>query len=157
MAQSILETLLGERTLEEILSNRGKIIARITELIDKYTVEWGIHVQALEIRDIRVPQDMERVMAATAEAQREGEAKVVMANAEYKAAETYTQAGEILSDNPGALQLRYFQTLSEIAAQQNHTILVPSEVTNMFRPLGGWGDRESFDATKKGKEKSFVL
>jgi len=150
MAQSILETLLGEKTLEEILTSRQKIIARVTELIDQYTEEWGIHIQALEIRDIRVPQDMERLMAAAAEAQREGEAKVVMAAAELQAAETYLQAANVLSDSPGALQLRYFQTLSEIAVEKNNTILIPSEITNMFRPLSKWEEQES--CSIKGKE-----
>jgi regulator of protease activity HflC (stomatin/prohibitin superfamily) len=87
---------------------------------------------------------MQRVMAIAAEAKREGEAAVIMAQAEYKAAETYVKAAQVMSINPIALQLRYFQTLKEIAAEQNSTILVPSEVTNMFRGLGRWDSPMSY-------------
>eukprot|EP01088_Endostelium_zonatum_P012141 TRINITY_DN26316_c0_g1_i1.p1 TRINITY_DN26316_c0_g1~~TRINITY_DN26316_c0_g1_i1.p1 ORF type:complete len:329 (-),score=97.57 TRINITY_DN26316_c0_g1_i1:49-1002(-) len=151
MAQSILETVLGEKTLEALLTNRVKIISRVAELIDEYTTEWGIHIETLEIRDIRVPQQMERVMAATAEAQREGQAKVVMAASELKAAEAFAQAADIMSETPSALQLRYFQTLAEVAADRNHTILIPSEVTNMFRPLQGWDQQQAFQLKNKEK------
>jgi len=87
---------------------------------------------------------MQRVMAIAAEAKREGQAAVIMAEAELRAAENYTMAANAMGGNPVALQLRYFQTLKEIAADQNSTILVPSEVTNMFRGLGRWDESNAF-------------
>jgi len=138
LAQSTLEQLLAQHTLDELISVRAEITKKTTKLLDKHTSHWGIHVSGLEIRDIRIPDSMQRVMAIAAEAKREGEAAVIMAQAEYKAAETYVKAAQVMSVNPIAIQLRYFQTLKEIAAEQQSTILVPSEVTNMFRGLHGW-------------------
>jgi len=140
LCQSVLEQLLGEKTLDELLANRQSIAERLAELISEKTEAWGIHVQALEIRDIRVPDSIQRVMAAVAEAQREGQAKVVMADAELRAADSFKSAARIMSQNPVALQLRYFQTLKEIAADKHSTMIVPSEVTNMFRPLTSWSE-----------------
>jgi len=118
LAQSTLETILGEKTLDELLTKRQEITERVAELIDQQSESWGIHIQALEIRDIRIPDSMQRVMAAVAEANREGEAKVVMAKAEFKAASTYSKAAKIMARNPVSMQLRYFQTLTEIASEK---------------------------------------
>jgi len=153
LAQSTLETVLGERTLDEILTGRSHIVERVAELIDEQTEQWGIHVQALEIRDIRIPQNMQRVMAAVAEAEREGEAACVMAKAELRAAATYGKAADVMSKNPVSLQLRYFQILTEIAAERNQTIIIPSELTNMFRPLGNWQQSEAFAGNRFQREK----
>eukprot|EP01090_Pellita_catalonica_P001889 TRINITY_DN11603_c0_g1_i2.p1 TRINITY_DN11603_c0_g1~~TRINITY_DN11603_c0_g1_i2.p1 ORF type:complete len:189 (+),score=39.63 TRINITY_DN11603_c0_g1_i2:102-668(+) len=147
LAQSTLETLLGERTLDQLLSGRQEITERVAELIDEQTEQWGIHVQALEIRDIRIPANMQRVMAAVAEAHREGEAACVMAQAELRAADTFDKAAQVMSKNPVSMQLRYFQTLTEIAAEKNSTIIVPSEVTNMLRPLAPWGKTEAYQGS----------
>jgi len=144
LALGILPSLMGEKTLDEVFANRERINKRTTELMDQHTEEWGIQIQALEIRDIKIPDTMERVMAAVAEATREGEAKVVTAQAELKAAKTFSEAAEIIGKNPVALQLRYFQTLSEIASEKSSTIIVPSEVTNMFRGLGSWNEPHAF-------------
>jgi len=144
LAQSTLEALLAEHTLDELISDRAEITKKTTRMLDKHTTHWGIHVSGLEIRDIRIPDSMQRVMAIAAEAKREGEAAVIMAQAEYKAAETYVKAARVMSGNPIALQLRYFQTLKEIAADQNSTILVPSEITNMFRGLERWDRGQSW-------------
>jgi len=152
LCQSVLEQLLGEKTLDELLSSRQAIAERLAELISAKTEDWGIHVQALEIRDIRVPQSIQRVMAAVAEAQREGQAKVVMADAELRAADSFKSAARIMSKNPIALQLRYFQTLTEIAADKHSTIVVPSEVTNMFRPLTSWSEEAAEERHKKEHE-----
>uniref|UniRef100_A0A6B2L8A0 Band 7 domain-containing protein n=1 Tax=Arcella intermedia TaxID=1963864 RepID=A0A6B2L8A0_9EUKA len=144
LAQSSLESLLAEHTLDELISERADITKKTTKLLDKHTTHWGIHVHGLEIRDIRIPDSMQRVMAIAAEAKREGQAAVIMAEAELKAAETFAKAAVVMGENPIALQLRYFQTLKEIAAEQNSTILVPSEVTNMFRGLGRWDESQAF-------------
>lgn len=146
LAQSTLEALLAEHTLEELISDRAEITKKTTKLLDKHTTHWGINVHGLEIRDIRIPEAMQRVMAIAAEAKREGQAAVIMAEAELRAAETYAKAAHAMAGNPVALQLRYFQTLKEIAAENNSTILVPSEVTNMFRGLGKWDESSAFGA-----------
>jgi len=144
LALGILPSLLGEKSLDEVFANRDKINQRVTELLDEHTETWGIQIQALELRDIKIPDNMERVMAAVAEASREGEAKVVTAQAELKAAKTISEAAEIIGKNPVALQLRYFQTLTEIASEKSSTIIVPSEVTNMFRGLSSWSEPQAF-------------
>jgi len=127
-----------------LISDRSEITKKTTKLLDKHTTHWGIHVHGLEIRDIRIPESMERVMAIAAEAKREGQAAVIMAEAELIAAETYMKAATAMGGSPIAMQLRYFQTLKEIAAERNSTILVPSEVTNMFRGLGKWDESSAF-------------
>jgi len=145
LAQITLEQLIAQHSLDELISVRSEITKKTTKLLDKHTSHWGIHVSGLEIRDINIPDSMQRVMAIAAEAKREGEAAVIMAQAEYKAAETYVKAANVMSANPIALQLRYFQTLKEIAAEQNSTILVPSEITNMFKGLSrGWDGPMSY-------------
>jgi len=144
LAQSTLESLLAEHTLDGLVSDRSEITKKTTLLLDKHTKHWGIHVHGLEIRDIRIPDSMQRVMAIAAEAKREGQAAVIMAEAELVAAETYMKAAIVMGGNPIAMQLRYFQTLKEIAADQNSTIIVPSEVTNMFRGLGKWDESNAF-------------
>jgi len=157
LAQSTLEQLIAQHTLDELISVRAEITKKTTKLLDKHTSNWGIHVSGLEIRDIRIPDSMQRVMAIAAEAKREGEAAVIMAQAEYKASETYVKAAQVMSQNPISLQLRYFQTLKEIAAEQNSTIMVPSEVTNMFRGLSGWSSPTAFPGPMSEKNISINL
>jgi len=154
LCQSVLEQLLGAKTLDELLSNRQMISEGLSDLICDQTSQWGIVVQSLEIRDIRVPFSIQRTMAAVAEAEREGEAKVVMAAAELRAADTYRNAARVMSRNPVALQLRYFQTLTEIAGDKHSTMIVPSETTNMFRPLHRWDDSPVDEESLRKKEKS---
>lgn len=156
LAQITLEQLLAQHTLDELISVRAEITKKTTKLLDKHTSHWGIHVSGLEIRDIRIPDSMQRVMAIAAEAKREGEAAVIMAQAEYRAAETYVKAAKVMSGNPIALQLRYFQTLKEIAAEHNSTILVPSEVTNMFRGLGRWDSPQSYSGPMLHPDDSLI-
>eukprot|EP00668_Euglena_longa_P032007 GGOE01041287.1.p1 GENE.GGOE01041287.1~~GGOE01041287.1.p1 ORF type:complete len:304 (+),score=102.41 GGOE01041287.1:83-913(+) len=135
VSMSAIYTLLGETTLQELFAHRSNISRRVRELVSHYTSEWGIHVEGVEIRDINVPPAMQRVMAAVAEAEREGQAKVVSAEADLRASSTFAEAATVLSSNPVALQLRYFQTLQEIASEKSTTIIVPTEVTSMFRGL----------------------
>jgi len=127
-AQSTLRTVIGEFNMDEIFAKRSLINDRLTEIIDKETDAWGIKVTAVEIKDLTIPAQMERAMAATAEAQREGAAKVISAQAELKASTTLAEAADIMMTNPMTLQLRYFQTLSEISSDKNNTIIVPAEM-----------------------------
>eukprot|EP00669_Euglena_mutabilis_P011169 TRINITY_DN5832_c0_g1_i1.p1 TRINITY_DN5832_c0_g1~~TRINITY_DN5832_c0_g1_i1.p1 ORF type:complete len:370 (+),score=99.30 TRINITY_DN5832_c0_g1_i1:22-1110(+) len=131
VAQSAMYTLLGEQTLQELFAHRAEITQRSREIVGHYTEPWGIEVHGIEIRDINVPPAMQRVMAAVAEAEREGQAKVVSAKADLQAAKVFAEAADVLGTNPAALQLRYFQTLTEIASEKSSTIIVPSEVTMM--------------------------
>lgn len=151
LCQSALEQLIGEMTLEGLLSQRSKVAERLSEIIIGQTEMWGILVEGLEIRNVVLPESIQRTMAAVAEAQREGQAKVVMADAELRAADTFRKAASIMGQNPVALQLRYFQTLTEIAADNHSTMIVPSEVTSMFRALHTWTkDDESNPKLEQG-------
>jgi regulator of protease activity HflC (stomatin/prohibitin superfamily) len=135
IAQATLRTVIGEHNLDKLFSKRQEINQRLTELIDEHTEPWGVRVTAVEVKDIQIPPEMRRVMAATAEAEREGNAKVITAEAEYRAATTLAKAAQIMAQNPVTLQLRYFQTLTEIASERNSTIIVPSEISGMFRTI----------------------
>ncbi len=130
-----LEVILGEHTLEELLQSRDIITKRIEDVIEEKTREWGIHIAGIEIRDIDLPKALIRVMASGAEASREGKAKIITAKAELEAAEAYSKAASILIETPGAMQLRYLQTLTEIASEQNSTIILPSEVSGLLTSL----------------------
>ena len=130
-----LEVILGEHTLEELLQSRDIITKRIADIIEEKTQEWGIHIAGIEIRDIDLPEALIRVMASGAEASREGQAKIITAKAELEAAEAYAEASKVLTETPGAMQLRYLQTLTEIASEQNSTIILPSEVSGLLASL----------------------
>jgi len=144
LAQATLEKLIAQHTLDELISHRTEITNKTAKLLDKHTSFWGIHISGLEIRDIRIPQSMQRSMAIAAEARREGEAAAIMSQAEHLAAENYVKAADLMQANPIALQLRYFQTLKEIAAENNKTILISSEILNLFRDLPRWDSPLSY-------------
>ena len=133
LSQYTLETVLGEYSLEFLLQHRDQVTVRIKDIIKPQTNQWGISMEELELRDIRIPQDLIRVMAAEAEAVREGKAKIITARAELDAAEAYSQASKKLQESEGSMQLRYFQTLREIAGEHNSTILLPSFVSDLFK------------------------
>jgi len=132
IAQSLLRTVVGQNTLEDLFHSRQQVNSQLTKLIDEATVEWGVRVSAVEIKDIAIPESLQRVMASVAEATREGHAKVISAEAEKRAASTLTEAADIMSKNPITLQLRYFQTLTEIASEKSTTIIVPSGVAGLM-------------------------
>lgn len=131
-AQSTLRTVIGENTLDELFNHRQKIVSRLTQLIDEETELWGVKVSNVEMKDISIPASMTRVMAAVAEAQREGAAKVITAEAELRAASTLAEAADILATNPLTIQLRYFQTLSEVASDRTSTIILPSDISGIM-------------------------
>ena len=125
LASTTLRTILGTKTLQEILSDRERTGETILEQLDTVTNRWGIRVERVEIKDVRLPLQLQRAMAAEAEATREARAKVIAAEGERNAAKALKEASIIISDSPSGLQLRYLQTLSTIAAEKNSTIMFP--------------------------------
>merc|ERR1739846_70256 len=125
LASTTLRTVLGTKNLAEILSDRETIATHLLDLLDTATDPWGVKVERVEVKDVRLPQNLQRAMAAEAEATREARAKVIAAEGEQKASRALKEASDIISESPAALQLRYLQTLSSIAAEKNSTIIFP--------------------------------
>ncbi len=125
LAQTTLRSVCGEVELDEILSERERINAKLQSILDKHTDPWGIKVTTVEVKHIDLPEEMQRSMARQAEAERERRAKVINAEGEYQAARRLAEAAEIIEKYPEALQLRYLQTLREIASEGNSTTLFP--------------------------------
>jgi regulator of protease activity HflC (stomatin/prohibitin superfamily) len=125
IAQTTLRSVLGQAELDELLSEREKINQHLQRIIDEQTEPWGVKVSVVEVKDVELPDTMKRAMARQAEAEREKRAKIIHAEGEYSAANQLAGAADIISDSPGALQLRFLQTLTEIAAERNSTILFP--------------------------------
>ncbi|MGD1009092.1 MAG: slipin family protein [Candidatus Aminicenantales bacterium] len=125
LAQTTLRSLLGQVPLDDLLSEREKLNARLQEIIEQHTDPWGIKVQLVEMKQVDLPENMQRAIAKQAEAERERRAKVIHADGEFQAADKLTQAADIISRNPQALQLRFLSTLTEIATEKNSTIVFP--------------------------------
>ena len=125
LAQTTLRSLLGQVPLDDLLSEREKLNARLQEIIEQHTDPWGIKVQLVEMKQVDLPENMQRAIAKQAEAERERRAKVIHAEGEFQAADKLTQAADIISRNPQALQLRFLSTLAEIATEKNSTIVFP--------------------------------
>jgi regulator of protease activity HflC (stomatin/prohibitin superfamily) len=125
LAQTTLRSLLGQVPLDDLLSEREKLNARLQEIIEQHTDPWGIKVQLVEMKQVDLPENMVRAIAKQAEAERERRAKVIHADGEFQAAGKLTEAADIISANPQALQLRYLQTLTEISVEKNSTIIFP--------------------------------
>jgi regulator of protease activity HflC (stomatin/prohibitin superfamily) len=125
IAQTTLRSVLGQAELDELLSEREKINQELQQIIDDQTEPWGVKVSIVEVKDVELPTTMQRAMARQAEAEREKRAKIIHAEGELEASLQLTEAANIISRAPGALQLRYLQTLNDIAAEQNSTILFP--------------------------------
>jgi regulator of protease activity HflC (stomatin/prohibitin superfamily) len=134
LAQTTLRSVLGEVELDELLSDREKINAVLKKIIDERTEAWGIEVSAVEVKDVDLPDQMKRAMARQAEAERERRAKVIAAQGELQASQTLAQAARQLATEPSALQLRYLQTVTEIAAENNSTTIFPIPI-ELFRPF----------------------
>jgi regulator of protease activity HflC (stomatin/prohibitin superfamily) len=139
IAQTTLRSVLGQHQLDELLSEREKINAILQEIIDEATTPWGIKVSIVEVKDVEIPQGMQRAMARQAEAERERRAKVINAEGEYQASERLKDAANVIEEHPIALQLRYLQTLLELGSSQSTTIAfpVPIEMLKAFDALGG--------------------
>jgi len=134
LAQTTLRSVCGQVELDELLSEREKINSQLQEILDTHTDPWGVKVTTVEVKFIDLPQEMQRAMAKQAEAERERRAKIINAEGEYQAAERLAQAAGIIAEHPQALQLRYLQTLKEVAAENNSTTLFPLPL-DMFTPF----------------------
>ena len=125
MGQTTLRSVLGEHELDDLLSNREKINRMLQKIIDERTDPWGIKVSAVEVKDVDLPENMKRALAKQAEAERERRAKVIHADGEFQASAKLKDAADILATQPVSVQLRYLQTLTEISAEKNSTIIFP--------------------------------
>jgi regulator of protease activity HflC (stomatin/prohibitin superfamily) len=141
IAQTTLRNVLGQSLLDEVLSERVEINMRLQRIIDEQTEPWGVKVSAVEIKDVELPQTMQRAMARQAEAEREKRAKIIHAEGERQAAEALAQAAGVIASEPLTIQLRYLSTLTEISAEKNSTIIFPLPM-DLIRPfLEKHGDR----------------
>src|SRR4030081_2547247 len=125
IAQTTLRSILGQSDLDHLLSERDKINAELQQVIDQQTDAWGVKVTSVEVRDVELPQSMQRGMARQAEAEREKRAKIIHAEGEFGASQQLAAAAQVIHSQPATLQLRYLQTLTEIAAEKNSTIVFP--------------------------------
>jgi regulator of protease activity HflC (stomatin/prohibitin superfamily) len=132
LAQTTLRSVCGQAELDELLSDREKINSQLQEILDTHTDPWGIKVATVELKHIDLPQEMQRAMAKQAEAERERRAKVINAEGEYQAAHKLAEAAQIIQDRPMALQLRYLQTIREMASENNSTTVFPLPI-DLFR------------------------
>lgn len=141
IALTTLRSVLGQSELDELLAHREKINHTLQQIIDQHTEPWGVLVSVVEVKDVLLPEGMQRSMAAQAEAEREKRAKIIRADGEYMAAETLGKAARIIRSEPPALQLRYLQTLVEIAGERNSTIIpIPLDILDGLKGvLGGAG------------------
>jgi regulator of protease activity HflC (stomatin/prohibitin superfamily) len=140
IAQTTLRSVLGQHQLDELLSEREKINAILQEIIDEATAPWGIKVSIVEVKDVEIPQGMQRAMARQAEAERERRAKVINAEGEFQASERLKDAAQVIEEHPIALQLRYLQTLLELGSSQSTTIAFPVPI-EMLQALRAVGDK----------------
>jgi regulator of protease activity HflC (stomatin/prohibitin superfamily) len=134
IAQTTLRSVLGRADLDTLLAEREQLNESLQQIIDDQTEPWGVKVTTVEIKDVGIPQGMQRAMARQAEAERERRAKVINAEGEFQASERLFDAAEVMSGNPAALQLRYLQTLLEIGTNQNSTIVLPVPI-DLIKPL----------------------
>ncbi len=125
ISQTTLRSILGESALDSLLAEREKINKRLQEIIDSHTEPWGIKVSNVEVKQIDLPEDMQRSMAAEAEAERERRAKVINAEGEFQASQKLADAAKIIGEYPTAIQLRFLQTLAEVASENNSTTIFP--------------------------------
>lgn len=134
LAQTTLRSIVGQFDLDDLLSRRDKINLQLQEILDAHTDPWGIKVSLVETKSVDLPENMQRAIAKQAEAEREKRAKIIHADGEFQAAEKLSQAANIISVNPAALQLRFLQTLAEVATEKNSTIIfpVPIDIVSAF-------------------------
>jgi len=149
ISQTTLRNVLGQSELDELLTAREKLNQLLQRIIDEHTDPWGIKVSTVEIKEVELAETMKRSMAAQAEAERERRAKIIHADGEFQASARLAEAGTIIAKEPVSLQLRYLQTLTEIASERNSTIIFPLPIDffNVFSRLGG--DRQQEEQTTK--------
>ncbi len=135
ISQTTLRSILGQKDLDDLLTNREQINEELQTIIDEQTDPWGVKVSVVEVKDVEIPQQMQRAMARQAESERERRAKIIAAEGEYQASQRLRQAADRL-ESPTALQLRLFQTLNEISSEQSSTVILPVPL-DLFRPFLG--------------------
>jgi regulator of protease activity HflC (stomatin/prohibitin superfamily) len=134
LSQTTLRSVLGQSELDDLLSQRDKINQKLQQIIDSHTEPWGVKVSNVEVKQIDLPQEMQRAMAKQAEAERERRSKVIAAEGEFQASQRLSDAAKVLSEQPSALTLRYLQTLREIATENNSTTIFPVPI-DLLRPF----------------------
>jgi regulator of protease activity HflC (stomatin/prohibitin superfamily) len=139
LSQTTLRNVVGQSDLEDLLAHRDKVNEKLQALIDEGTEPWGIKVSMVEVRDVQLPETMQRAMAAQAEAERERRAKIVHAEGEFQAAEKLAQAAKVIASQPSAIQLRYLQTLTQISTERTNTIVFPLPIDLLGPMLGKLG------------------
>jgi regulator of protease activity HflC (stomatin/prohibitin superfamily) len=139
ISQTALRSVLGKAEFDQLLSERERLNEELQKIIDESTEPWGVKVTAVEIKDVEIPEQMQRAIARQAEAERERRAKIINSEGEYQAAQKLTDAADIISTNPASLQLRYLQTLLEIGSNQNTTVVFPLPM-DMLEPFIGRSD-----------------
>jgi regulator of protease activity HflC (stomatin/prohibitin superfamily) len=139
LAQTTLRSVLGQAELDELLAERDKLNSQLQEIIDAQTDPWGVKVSMVEVKHVDLPQEMQRAMARQAEAEREKRAKVIHAEGELQASRALAEAADVIAANPVTLQLRYLQTVGEIASEQNSTIFFPIPIDLMRAMVGSTG------------------
>ncbi len=142
LAQTTLRSVLGEVELDDLLAEREKINERLQHILDQHTDPWGIKVSSVQIKHVDLPQEMQRAMARQAEAERERRSRIIMAEGEFQASQKLSEAAQVIQATPIALQLRYLQTLAEVATENNSTTVFPIPI-DLFRPF--------IDALDRGK------
>ncbi|HHE56012.1 MAG TPA: slipin family protein, partial [Caldithrix abyssi] len=148
LAQTTLRSVVGQVELDDLLTERDKINARLQEIIDQHSDPWGVKVSLVEVKHIDLPEEMKRAMAKQAEAERERRAKVIAAEGEFQAADKLTQAAKIIDTSPSALQLRFLQTLIEVSSEKNSTTIFPVPI-DLFKPFIEKGLLDLLDKTPK--------
>lgn len=143
MAQTTLRSVLGQSHLDDLLAKREEINAKLQAILDQQSEPWGVKVSAVEVKNLDLPKEMQRVIAKQAEAERERRAKVIHAEGEFQAAQRLADAAAVMSPNPIALQLRYLQTLVEIAAERNSTTIFPLPIDTIAQFIRGLQQRHA--------------
>ena len=134
LAQTTLRSVVGQMELDELLAQREKINMQLQDILDKHTEPWGIKVSLVETKQVDLPEEMRRAIARQAEAERERRAKIIHAEGEFQAAEKLAQAAKVISTNPAAIQLRFLQTLTEVATEKNSTTIFPVPI-DLLKPF----------------------
>jgi regulator of protease activity HflC (stomatin/prohibitin superfamily) len=148
ISQTALRSVLGKAELDQLLADRERLNEELQKIIDESTEPWGVKVTAVEIKDVEIPEQMQRAMARQAEAERERRAKIINSEGEFQAAQKLTDAADIISTNPASLQLRYLQTLLEIGTNQNTTVVFPLPM-DVLEPFVGAGAAERARGTER--------
>jgi regulator of protease activity HflC (stomatin/prohibitin superfamily) len=152
LSQTTLRSIVGQAELDELLSERDKINTQLQSIIDEHTDPWGIKVIGVELKDVDLPTEMTRAIARQAEAERERRAKVINAEGEYQAAERMAAAAKVLEEHPISVQLRFLQTLREVAAENNSTTIFPVPV-DLFRPFMQAATRYAGEERARGEDR----